>query len=239
MRDPTRRNDRRVPAQAVTLTFDNGPHPRVTPFVLDVLRDRRLTANFFVVGDRLRRPEGRAASERAFAEGHRIGGHTMTHSVPIGLLDSEETVREIDGTDQLMTDLRHPDRLWRPYGKGGVIDDSIVGPIGARLLVEGQYTCVLWTSVPLDWIEPDAWVERALADIETTAWSVVVLHDLPTGAMDHLPRFLDELHARGVEVRADTPDACTPIRRGAPTESIGLLGPEAASAAVGHAALGR
>ena len=84
------------------------------------------------------------------------------------------------------------------------------------MLVEGQHTCVLWTSVPLDWIEPETWVERALADIDTTAWTVVVLHDLPTGAMDHLPRFLDELDTRGVEVRADNPDRCTPIRRGCP-----------------------
>ena len=66
-----------------------------------------------------------------------------------------------------------------------------------------------------------------------------MLHDLLTGATDHLPHFLDELDTRGVEVRADTPDTCTPIRRGLPTESIGLLGPEAAHAAVGRAALSR
>ena len=228
-----------MPTRAVTLSFDNGPHPAVTPAVLDVLKDRQLLANFFIVGDRLTKPAALDAMQRAADEGHRIGGHTMTHSTPIGLLDEVEAAREINGTDELIGELRHPDRLWRPYGKGGVIDDSIVGPIGARLLVDGQYTCVLWTSVPLDWIEPVAWVERALADIESTDWSVVVLHDLPTGAMDHLARFLDELDARGVEVRADTPDACTPLLRGVPTESIGLLGPEAANAAVGHAALSR
>ena len=195
----------RVPERVVTLSFDNGPEKGVTPFVLDVLKDRQATANFFVVGDRLRRTEGRAASDRALEEGHRIGGHTMTHSVPIGLLDEAEARHEITGTDELMGDLRHPEHLWRPYGKGGVTDDSIVGPNGARMLAEGGYTCVLWTSVPIDGIEPDARVERALADIESTSWSVVVLHDLPTGAMDHLPRFFDELDHRGIEVRADTP----------------------------------
>ena len=225
-----------VPPRAVTLSFDNGPEKRVTPFVLDVLKDRQITANFFVVGDRLRHPERRGAVERAMEEGHRIGGHTMTHSVPIGLLDEPEARREIEGTDELIGELGHPDRLWRPYGKGGVIDDLIVGPIGARMLVEGRYTCVLWTSVPLDWIEPDGWVDRALADVESTEWSVVVLHDLPTGAMDHLPRFLDELDRRGVEVRPDTPDSCTPLRRGVPTESIGLLGRAAAAAAQDAAA---
>ena len=225
-----------VQPRSVTLSFDNGPDKRVTPFVLDVLKDHEITANFFVVGDRLRYPEGRAAAERAMEEGHRIGGHTMTHSVPIGLLDEPEARREITGTDELIGELGHPDRLWRPYGKGGVIDDSIVGPIGARMLVHGRYTCVLWTSVPLDWIEPDAWVDRALADVESTEWSVVVLHDLPTGAMDHLPRFLDELNHRGVEVRADTPDSCTPLRRGVPTESIGQLGRAAAAAASDGAA---
>ena len=49
----------------VTLTFDNGPEPEITHFVLDVLARRKLAASFFVVGEKLATPAGRAAVERA------------------------------------------------------------------------------------------------------------------------------------------------------------------------------
>ena len=63
----------------ITLTFDNGPTPGVTDDVLEVLAQHDVPATFFVVGDRLRQPTGRALAERAKSEGHRIGNHTLTH----------------------------------------------------------------------------------------------------------------------------------------------------------------
>ena len=68
----------------VTLTFDNGPEPEVTPAVLEVLRRRGLRASFFVLGHKLADPARRALAERAHAEGHWIGNHTFTHAVPLG-----------------------------------------------------------------------------------------------------------------------------------------------------------
>jgi hypothetical protein len=49
---------------------------------------------------------------------------------------------------------------------------------------------------------------------------VLVLHDLPTGAMDHLPAFLDEAMARGTEIVAGYPDGCVPLRRGVPGSGL-------------------
>ena len=72
---------RRAPVR-ITLTFDNGPTPGVTDDVLDVLAGRDVPATFFVVGNRLREPAGRALAERAKAEGHRIGNHAHPHHPP-------------------------------------------------------------------------------------------------------------------------------------------------------------
>ncbi|MFC3125524.1 polysaccharide deacetylase family protein [Pseudoroseomonas globiformis] len=58
----------------VTLSFDNGPEPEVTPAVLDVLRARDVPATFFLLGQKL--AAHRAIAERAKAEGHWIGNHT-------------------------------------------------------------------------------------------------------------------------------------------------------------------
>ena len=55
----------------ITLSFDNGPDPETTPFVLDVLARRGIKTTFFVVGQNLAKT--RAPAERAVAEGHWIG----------------------------------------------------------------------------------------------------------------------------------------------------------------------
>lgn len=63
--------------KAVYLTFDDGPIPRVTPWVLDVLDRYGIKATFFMVGDNIRKHpnEFRMVVER----GHRIGNHTFNH----------------------------------------------------------------------------------------------------------------------------------------------------------------
>ena len=63
--------------RAVYLTFDDGPIPRVTPWVLDVLDRYGVKATFFMVGDNIRKhpDEFRMVVER----GHRIGNHTFNH----------------------------------------------------------------------------------------------------------------------------------------------------------------
>jgi peptidoglycan/xylan/chitin deacetylase (PgdA/CDA1 family) len=67
----------RTAGRSVLLTFDDGPHPEVTPGVLDRLRSHGALAVFFVVGNRIpRAPEMLA---RTTAEGHLIGNHTYDH----------------------------------------------------------------------------------------------------------------------------------------------------------------
>ncbi len=210
-------------SQRVTLTFDNGPTP-VTAQVLDVLAARRVRATFFVVGKQLRRPGARALAERALAEGHRIGNHSLTHSTPLGVRDDpDEALREIDEMQALLGDLVPGERFFRPFGGGGIIDRNLLGRRALERLVRGGYTCVLWNSVPRDWEDPAHWPETCLADVARRPWSVVVLHDLPTGAMERLPEFLDALAARGIEVVHEFQDDCVPLRCGRATPAFEAL----------------
>jgi hypothetical protein len=61
---------------------------------------------------------------------------------------------------------------------------------------------------------PNGWVERALEQCRSIPWSVVVLHDLPTGAMLNLRRFIERLHDAGSEIVQEFPPECVPILRG-------------------------
>jgi peptidoglycan/xylan/chitin deacetylase (PgdA/CDA1 family) len=199
----------------LTLTFDNGPEPDATPGVLDVLSRRGIRSTFFVIGEKVSRPEGRRLSERAHAEGHWIGNHSWTHSVPLGQRQegngADVAEFEIGQTQAALQGLIHPHRYFRPFGGGGNLDRRLMSPAVVDYLKRGRYTCVLWNSIPRDWAEPDAWVERALQHCVSQPWTLMVLHDLPTGAMRHLDAFLDKVLEAGGRIRQDFPPDCMPI----------------------------
>ncbi len=199
----------------LTLTFDNGPEPEVTPAVLDVLARHDVRATFFVLGKKIQEPARRALAERAAAAGHWIGNHTFTHSIPLGLRSEADLAEmEIGRTQELIGDLARPERWFRPFGGGGHIDQRLLNPRVLDYLVAGKYSCVLWNAIPRDWDDPDGWVERALAQCAARDWTLMVLHDLPTGAMRHLDRFIAEVKSRGGRLRQDFPSDCVPIRAG-------------------------
>jgi peptidoglycan-N-acetylglucosamine deacetylase len=206
----------------VTLTFDNGPEPAVTPRVLDVLAHTRVKATFFALGSKLADPERRGIAKRAYAEGHWIGNHTWSHQQPLGQVnDPARVLAEIIDTDAAIGELAHPDRLFRPFGGGGAIGTHLLNPVAVDLLKRERMTCVLWNAIPRDWEDPRGWAETALAQCLAQPWTLLVLHDLPTGAMGRLRIFIDRVLDHGGRFRQDFPPECVPIRRG---EVVGEIG---------------
>jgi peptidoglycan/xylan/chitin deacetylase (PgdA/CDA1 family) len=206
----------------VTLTFDNGPEPAVTPRVLDVLAHTRVKATFFALGSKLADPERRGIAKRAYAEGHWIGNHTWSHQQPLGQVnDPARVLAEIIDTDAAIGELAHPDRLFRPFGGGGAIGTHLLNPVAVDLLKRERMTCVLWNAIPRDWEDPRGWAETALAQCLAQPWTLLVLHDLPTGAMGRLRIFIDRVLDHGGRFRQDFPPECVPICRG---EVVGEIG---------------
>jgi len=199
----------------LTLSFDNGPEPDVTPGVLDVLAMHNVKTTFFVIGEKLQDAERRKLSERAHGEGHWIGNHTYTHSVPLGLQRGRDVAeREIARTQQAVGALSHPQKWFRPFGGGGNLDHRLLQRSAVDHLTSGGYSCVLWNAIPRDWDDPDGWVERAIALCTAQPWTLMVLHDLPTGAMRHLDRFIAQAKEAGATFHQDFPPDCVPIRSG-------------------------
>jgi len=200
----------------VTLTFDNGPEPAITHAVLDELAARGIKAVFFVMGRKLDTPDGQAAAARAHGEGHIIGNHTWNHKTPLGDIagDPDIAENEIGATQAVIGDLAHADKLFRPFGGGGNLGPCLLNRPCFDFLKDGGYSCVLWNNVPGDWKDASGWVDTALATLAEQDWSVIVIHDMDTGAMAHLSRFLDALEEIGVEYRQDFPEDCMPMVRG-------------------------
>src|SRR5439155_19652077 len=63
----------------IAVSFDDGPDPRWTPKILDVLREKHVPAAFFVIGEEA--AESPRILKREYADGHSIGNHTYTHPV--------------------------------------------------------------------------------------------------------------------------------------------------------------
>jgi len=205
----------------IALSFDNGPDAETTPEVLDILARREIPALFCVLGERLARPELRRVAERAHGEGHWIANHTYTHSVPLGRVEDPERVRrEIDLTQELIGELAHPDRFFRPFGGGGNLDERLLNEAAVEHLMEGGYTVVTWNVVPGDWRDPDGWVAVALEQLRAEEHALIVLHDLPTGAMRHLEAFLDAAEEQGARWVRELPESCVPMVRGEVTGTL-------------------
>jgi len=138
----------------VALTFDDGPHPTRTARLLDLLRDEKVPATFFVIG--------RAAEAfpdkvlRADAEGHLVGNHTYRHRA-VGALFSDRGLRdELERASQVVAGLiRCTPRFVRlPFG--------LSRPGIARLLRRQELTSIGWDVQGLEWVyrEPRIIAER-------------------------------------------------------------------------------
>lgn len=202
----------------VTLTFDNGPDPDVTPGVLDILKRHSVQATFFVIGDKLR--DRNRLAERAHQEGHWIGNHTFTHIVPLGrLAEPKRAVWEIERTQELIGNLAHERRFFRPLG-GGNLSKDLFNHEAVEYLASKKYTCVLWNVVPQDWIYPSSWVDRAVNMSLQQEEACVVLHDLSTGAMDQVDRFIGKMRDNDFVFTQDFPSSCIPMDSGRVRNSL-------------------
>ncbi|MEM9624056.1 MAG: polysaccharide deacetylase family protein [Pseudomonadota bacterium] len=201
----------------VTLTFDNGPTVETTPQVLGELRRRDLQAYFCLVAEQLLKGQEQVdIANQAQAEGHILVNHSLTHGVALGddpsVAHAEREVWQAHGvlSDKLTN---WQPRWFRPFGRGGKMGQHLLSQASLSHFHELGYSVLLWNSVPRDWENIDGWVTTALAQLSQHEHTVVVLHDLNTGAMEHLGRFLDQLLIEH-ETTLALPRDCVPIEDG-------------------------
>ena len=174
----------------VALTFDDGPHPRSRPLILDTLKRYGVHATFFDVGANMGRSP--ALVRRTLAEGHEMANHS-DHHLYLTELSPGERRREINDPDIgffAITD-RHL-KLLRPPGmrfNATVLED-------ARRLgyVTVSYTTAAKDADAADPASAQVIADRTLSRIENG--SILLLHDYPSTA-EALPAILEALRKRG------------------------------------------
>ncbi len=153
----------------VALTFDDGPHPEITPRILEMLDPFGATASFFCIGGRAAR---HPALTRAIRErGHSVENHTETHSLGFALRSSALIAREIqEAGDTLRRVAGTEPRFFRaPAGIRSPLLDPALARAGLRY--------VSWSRRSFDWADrnPDRVLRRLLRGLRPG--DILVLHD--------------------------------------------------------------
>lgn len=173
----------------IAITFDDGPHPKNTPRLLDMLRARNIKATFYVVGSNVDlNPQ---IVRRTVAEGHEIGNHSYTHRLLSKASDSQirdELTRCRDAVFRA-ADVQ-PHTVRPPYG--GLLQRQ-----REWVHAEFGYPTILWAVDPLDWKRPGPSVVCSRILASTTAGSIILAHDLHGQTVDAMPATLDGLLQRG------------------------------------------
>jgi len=193
----------RVPAEGkiLYLTFDDGPVPGPTEFVIEELKRHKAVATFFCIGDNVRKHP--AVFEKILSEGHAIGNHTFNHLKGwsttlekyldnVSLCESQFTVYMPMVQEAQSTHLFRP-----PYGR---ITNAQIKALKER------YRIVMWDVLTHDYsksISP----ERCLAGTikAVRAGSIVVFHDSLKAERNLryvLPRFLEHCASQGFVFRS-------------------------------------
>ena len=235
-RDPNVLDGTELPPKTLLLTFDDGPHPRYTDAILEVLKKYKLQAIFFQVGHnigtvgadgKLTLGRGAAASTRILQSGSSLGNHSYTHPL-LPKMDAAGYTREIDNTGKLLKEVLKSDAvLFRPpYGAQNA---GILGVVEVD-----KMKSMIWNIDSMDWADPvpNSVAQRVLKEVEQQDRGVILFHDIHRRALDALPGLIEALQkqgyrfaswngtgfsvndARGVETVTlpKTPDTATPYR---------------------------
>ncbi len=177
-----------VSEPVVYLTFDDGPDPEITPFVLDLLNAYNWKATFFCVGENIKKhPE---LFQRILNEGHRIGNHTMKHERG-KVTETNTYLHSVQAFDQL-----HQTPLFRPpYG-------SLTSQ--QRKQITRTHRIILWSWLTYDF-DLNLSNERILNRLSAMQpGDIIVLHDnakFRERNMELFPKLFEAIRSKGFESR--------------------------------------
>jgi polysaccharide deacetylase family sporulation protein PdaB len=174
----------------ISLTFDDGPHPKYTPIILDILSEYNIKATFFIVGENASQyPE---IVERIYREGHEIGNHTYSHP-HLSNLTQGALCKEIERCeDSLLEICDSRPKLFRP--PEGVVEKNI-GDLTKKM----DYSIILWSIDTMDWaLTPSEKIEKNVMT-NINSGDIILMHDYISMGESPTPQALRNIIPKLIE----------------------------------------
>ena len=173
----------------VALTFDDGPNASSTPILLDGLKERKVRATSFLIGENVEKDENEKIVKRMYEEGHLIGNHTYTHC-NLSKLETGEAKKELEQTDTVIEKItgKQPVFVRAPYGELPVDSEQDLNRI-----------YIGWTVDPRDWMTEDTGAVVKTGVEEINPGDVILLHDCYPSSVQAAIRIVDLLQGKGYE----------------------------------------
>ena len=200
----------------VALTFDDGPHGKLTPQLLDLLKRENVRATFFVLGSLV--AANPQIVQRMATEGHEVANHTWDHP-RLPSLSAEKLEHQIrDTTEIIEKNTGSKVTLMRPTY--GLYNEGVKN----KLLNDFGLDMILWSVDPNDWKKPgaDAVARRLVNGAHPGA--ILLAHDIHPGTIAAMPQTIAQLKAKGYTfatvselIAMDEPPAPSPSSSPSPT----------------------
>lgn len=169
----------------VAITFDDGPNPDYTELLLKGLKERGVTATFFLLGKEVEKYPDIVKDIQA--EGHLIGTHSYEH-VNLNNLNDKAAIEQVDKTNAAIHEItgQYPEYIRPPFGCWK-----------CNLDYETKMIEVLWDIDPLDWktSNSDVITERVVNKVQEN--DIILLHDASESSVKAAFKIIDELQAEG------------------------------------------
>src|SRR5205809_3465896 len=182
----------------VAITFDDGPDPRWTQKILDVLKAANVKAAFFLVGVNAEHYPNLV--RRIVNEGHEIGNHTYYHP-NLGLCWPEHIRLELNATQLLIESITgRATTLFRPPYAADTSPSQLSELTPLQIAQDLDYLVVLENIDPQDWAKPGADVILQRVKQQRHDGNIILLHDAGgdrSQTVEALPKILEWLHTRG------------------------------------------
>ncbi|MCM3090848.1 MULTISPECIES: polysaccharide deacetylase family protein [unclassified Cytobacillus] len=174
----------------IALTFDDGPHPKVTPLILDILKKHNAKATFYMLGSQAQFYP--ALASQVAEEGHEIGNHSNSHA-DLSSLGAKEIRKEMEEASAKIKEAsgQLPATVRPPYGAMNEDVKKIAGM--------AQTPLILWSVDSLDWKTLNAQSIKKIVKANAVPGSIVLMHDIHMPTAQALPELLTYLEKEGYE----------------------------------------
>jgi peptidoglycan/xylan/chitin deacetylase (PgdA/CDA1 family) len=155
--------------KVVALTFDDGPDPKNTPVILDILAKHQVTATFFIIGNKAENQE--ELLHHIFSKGHTLGNHSYSHAFLFDLFGRKKMERDLQRADEIIMKVcgKKPVYFRPPYG--------VTNPVLAKTVKKLGYKVIGWSIRSLDTVlkDEEKITERIKDRLHPGA--VILMHD--------------------------------------------------------------